>query len=147
MQSLSDICCKYDVTKKDARYILETLDAPKDRLLVHSRRLVHYKVTDKIAEKFEFIANMRENLLPELESQFCDLNKRTHLPIMVLRSAISYLLEKNISITEIGLMLRKHHSTVIYHKKNLEEGYQHPLFEVIEQEVHSFIDKLWDFYA
>lgn len=147
MQLLTDISKAYDVSQGDVMHTLETIGVPKSKILVSGVRRTHYKVTPQVDKKLKLIYKFKKDLLPELEAEYGLLNKRTELPMMITKAAISYLLNKDISVTETAIMLRRSHGVIVHHKKNLINNQQHPLFEAIEQEVHSFIDKLWKSYA
>lgn len=148
MELLNDIAIKYDIPKRDASYILDMMDAPKERKYVKNKadggvHLVHYEVPQEAEKRFKRMTRMRKELLPALEMEYCSLNKRTLLPMMILRASIEFLFDKKLSITEIGLTLRKHHSTVIHHLKVLRHGNQHRLYPLIKKDVYQFLEEKW----
>lgn len=110
-----------------------------------------YNFTDDVVEKFNEYFQFRDYLLgiPDLlqTTYNTSLRSRNVSNVFIKASAITFLLDKGLTITEVSRIFNNNHATIIHYRDKYSDFSHDRLFNLIKEDVNQLLEDYCESYT
>lgn len=135
------------VTKLTTHRVLDHIGINKDSY----KKNGIYDFTDDVVDKFDQYFKFRDYLcgIPNLlETTYnTTLTSRNITNVFLKASAILYLLDKGLTVSEIGRIFKNNHATIIHYRDKYSDFSHDRLFNLIREDVNQLMEDYCESYT